>query len=222
MQEFAHFVQTLNDCQAGIRQGDPDALAALSLAASALGAYPLTPLEYVVERFSWDDALVCAALPALVPLASADTRARALRSCVEKGLIMTFTRLIQWYHVPIPPDALLLAIQGDGWYDSLRRLLALRASQRGADVRFGDADGDTLLHLLCDDALDLDAQLVATLLRAGADPWQRNAAGELPVQRLIAPARGDVPAPLAQFPRAENCAGARAVQRLLLGAPRPS
>ena len=184
-----------------------------------------TPLEYIVERFVQDDALVCAAIPSLIGFEPADARENAMRIALDNGLPDSFERLMVECGVPAPPDALMIAFEGSGGYRSLRRLIACEACARGADIRHQDADGNNILHLICADIADVlvnnecDPMVVRALLALGADPQQRNADGQRPIDRMIAMPYAE-PVPWGPFAIPPGfLQNVRAVQRLLMAPP---
>ena len=147
-----------------------------------------TALEYVVERYFNNDRLVCKICPYLIAFEDIVSRAEVMRACLRYGLEQTIRYLLVDCEVSAPRDALFLAFQGRGGYKVLRSLLALKALELGADIRWLDEDGNSMLHLVCDrvaTAGECDHMVVWMLLCRDADPLQRNNAGDLPIQRML-------------------------------------
>ena len=148
-----------------------------------------TSLEYVMAIYNCDDAIVHAAIPCLIDFEWDESRANTMSICLHNGLIESFHLLMVTYKVPAPRDALLIAFESKEYYKALRRLIAINACDRGADIRCQDRHGNNILHLICADIpriRECDPIVVAMLLRLGADPRQRNTAGKLPIHCMLA------------------------------------
>ena len=148
-----------------------------------------TSLEYVMAIYNCDDAIVHAAIPCLIDFEWDESRANTMSICLHNGLIESFHLLMVTYKVPAPQDALLIAFESKEYYKALRRLIAINACDRGADIRCQDRHGNNILHLICADISrirECDPIVVAMLLRLGADPRQRNTAGKLPIHCMLA------------------------------------
>ena len=93
-------------------------------------------------------------------------------TCLHGGLIESFVRLMVKYRVPAPPDALLIAFEGEAEYNALQRLITINACERCADIRCQDRDGNNILHLICADiartvhSCECDPIVVQALLKA--------------------------------------------------------
>ena len=147
-----------------------------------------TSLEYVAERYNDNDALVHAAILCLIDSERDQSRKNAVSICLDYGLINSFVRLMVTYKVPAPRGALLIAFEGKKDYEALQRLIAINACDHSADIRCQDGNGNNILHLSCADiprTCKCDPTVVTPLLHLGADPLQRNAAGDLPIHCML-------------------------------------